>query len=79
MLNEASELALVIMLGYVALCLSVCWAVKLTHLFFHLARSWILRLRRRNLYFEFNDDALVDWENRAAPAAGQQHAYAHQT
>lgn len=49
MLNEASELALVIMLG------------------------WILRLRRRNLYFEFNDDALVDWENRA-PAAGQQHA-----
>ncbi len=34
MLNEASELALVIMLGYVALCLSVCWAVKLTHLFF---------------------------------------------
>jgi hypothetical protein len=47
MLNEASELALVIVLG------------------------WMLRLRRRNLYFEFNDDALVDWENRPHAEASQ--------
>jgi hypothetical protein len=31
----------------------------------------MLRLRRRNLYFEFNDDALVDWENRPHAEASQ--------